>query len=104
MSTMIPVPILTLMTAKKLEQYVCGMEEIDIMMLKKVVRYIIQYTHHARYMYVPVYTCGESWCATKDLQLTAPVLKAGHHWMVVSFSSFLIFASMLYTYSTCISM
>ena len=30
-----------LMTAKNLEQYVCGMEEIDIMMLKKVVRYKI---------------------------------------------------------------
>ena len=40
MSTMIPVPLLTLMTAKNLEQCVCGMEEIDIMMLKKVVRYI----------------------------------------------------------------
>ena len=39
MSTMIPVPLLSLMTAKNLEQYVCGMEEIDIMMLKKVVRY-----------------------------------------------------------------
>ena len=41
MSTMIPVPLLSLMTAKNLEQYVCGMEEIDIMMLKKVVRYKI---------------------------------------------------------------
>ena len=39
MSTMIPVPLLSLMTAKNLEQYVCGSEEIDIMMLKKVVRY-----------------------------------------------------------------
>lgn len=38
MSTMVPVPLLTLMTAKNLEQCVCGMEDIDIMMLKKVVR------------------------------------------------------------------
>ena len=39
MSTMIPVPLLSLMTAQNLEQCVCGMEDIDIMMLKKVVRY-----------------------------------------------------------------
>ena len=40
MSTMLPVPLLSLMTAQNLEHSICGMEEIDIMMLKKVVRYI----------------------------------------------------------------
>ena len=57
MSTMIPVPLLTLMTAKNLEQCVCGMEEIDIMMLKKVVRYIL-------YMQGAVHSAT---CTTKPL-------------------------------------
>ena len=38
MSCIIPVPLLSLLTAKSLEQLVCGMETIDVDILKKVVR------------------------------------------------------------------
>ena len=38
MSRIIPVPLLSLLTAKSLEQLVCGMETIDVNVLKKVVR------------------------------------------------------------------
>ena len=55
MSTMIPVPLLSLMTAQNLEQCVCGMEDIDIMMLKKVVRYIS--STRCTWMYLSMYSC-----------------------------------------------
>ena len=38
MARIIPVPLLSLLTAKSLEQLVCGMETIDVDVLKKVVR------------------------------------------------------------------
>uniref|UniRef100_A0A8W8HTJ1 HECT-type E3 ubiquitin transferase n=1 Tax=Magallana gigas TaxID=29159 RepID=A0A8W8HTJ1_MAGGI len=39
MSWIIPVPLLTLLTPKNLEQLVCGMEEMSVDVLRKVVRY-----------------------------------------------------------------
>ncbi len=39
MSTIVPVPLLSLCTARMLETSVCGQEEVDLWMLKKVVRY-----------------------------------------------------------------
>lgn len=39
MSWIVPVPLLSLLTAKQLEQMVCGMPEICVDVLKKVVRY-----------------------------------------------------------------
>ncbi|KAG2466568.1 HERC1 ligase, partial [Polypterus senegalus] len=39
MSSIIPVPLLSLLTAKQLEQLVCGMPEVSVETLKKVVRY-----------------------------------------------------------------
>ncbi|XP_028516065.1 probable E3 ubiquitin-protein ligase HERC1 isoform X2 [Exaiptasia diaphana] len=39
MAGILPVPLLSLLTAEKLEQMVCGSEQISIDMLKKVVRY-----------------------------------------------------------------
>ncbi|XP_005987770.1 probable E3 ubiquitin-protein ligase HERC1 isoform X3 [Latimeria chalumnae] len=39
MSWIIPVPLMSLLTAKQLEQMVCGMAEISVDVLKKVVRY-----------------------------------------------------------------
>lgn len=39
MSSIIPVPLLSLLTAKQLEQMVCGLPEVSVEMLKKVVRY-----------------------------------------------------------------
>ncbi|XP_036385733.1 probable E3 ubiquitin-protein ligase HERC1 isoform X2 [Megalops cyprinoides] len=39
MSSIIPVPLLSLLTAKQLEQLVCGLPEVSVEMLKKVVRY-----------------------------------------------------------------
>ncbi|XP_069758992.1 probable E3 ubiquitin-protein ligase HERC1 isoform X8 [Narcine bancroftii] len=39
MSWIIPVPLLSLLTAKRLEQMVCGLPEISVEVLKKVVRY-----------------------------------------------------------------
>uniref|UniRef100_A0A2K5LR95 HECT-type E3 ubiquitin transferase n=1 Tax=Cercocebus atys TaxID=9531 RepID=A0A2K5LR95_CERAT len=39
MSWIVPVPLLSLLTAKQLEQMVCGMPEISVEVLKKVVRY-----------------------------------------------------------------
>jgi len=39
MSSIVPVPLLSLYTAKMVEMAVCGYEEVDIHMLKKVVRY-----------------------------------------------------------------
>lgn len=38
MGWIIPVPLLSLLTAQKLEQMVCGSEEVSIDMLKKVAR------------------------------------------------------------------
>ena len=38
MSSIIPLPLLSLYTAKMVETAVCGYEEVDIHMLKKVVR------------------------------------------------------------------
>jgi len=38
MSSIVPVPLLSLYTAKMVEMAVCGYEEVDIHMLKKVVR------------------------------------------------------------------
>jgi len=38
MAGILPVPLLSLLTAEKLEQMVCGSEQISIDMLKKVVR------------------------------------------------------------------
>lgn len=39
MSWIIPVPLLSLLTARSLEQLVCGVEQIDLDVLQKVVRY-----------------------------------------------------------------
>ncbi|XP_038640315.1 probable E3 ubiquitin-protein ligase HERC1 isoform X8 [Scyliorhinus canicula] len=39
MSWIVPVPLLSLLTAKQLEQMVCGLPEISVEVLKKVVRY-----------------------------------------------------------------
>ncbi|KAG8440199.1 hypothetical protein GDO86_006116 [Hymenochirus boettgeri] len=39
MSWIVPVPLLSLLTARHLEQMVCGMPEISVEVLKKVVRY-----------------------------------------------------------------
>lgn len=39
MSTIIPVPLLSLLTPQQLEQLVCGLPEVSVEMLKKVVRY-----------------------------------------------------------------
>eukprot|EP00063_Salmo_salar_P067123 XP_014041958.1 PREDICTED: probable E3 ubiquitin-protein ligase HERC1 [Salmo salar] len=39
MSWIVPVPLLSLLTAKQLEQMVCGMPEISVDVLKKVVLY-----------------------------------------------------------------
>ncbi|XP_018619035.1 probable E3 ubiquitin-protein ligase HERC1 isoform X2 [Scleropages formosus] len=39
MSWIVPVPLLSFLTAKQLEQMVCGMPEISVDVLKKVVRY-----------------------------------------------------------------
>ncbi|XP_013861909.1 probable E3 ubiquitin-protein ligase HERC1 isoform X4 [Austrofundulus limnaeus] len=39
MSTIIPVPLLSLLTAQQLEQLVCGLPEVSVDVLKKLVRY-----------------------------------------------------------------
>lgn len=39
MSWIVPVPLLSLLTARQLEQMVCGLPEISVEVLKKVVRY-----------------------------------------------------------------
>ncbi|XP_047185393.1 probable E3 ubiquitin-protein ligase HERC1 isoform X3 [Scophthalmus maximus] len=39
MSAIIPVPLLSLLTAQQLEQLVCGLPEVSVEMLKKLVRY-----------------------------------------------------------------
>ncbi len=39
MASIVPVPLLSLCTARMLETAVCGREEVDLQMLKKVVRY-----------------------------------------------------------------
>ncbi|XP_037548156.1 probable E3 ubiquitin-protein ligase HERC1 [Nematolebias whitei] len=39
MSTIIPVPLLSLLTAQQLEQLVCGLPQVSVDMLKKLVRY-----------------------------------------------------------------
>ncbi|XP_072108525.1 probable E3 ubiquitin-protein ligase HERC1 isoform X1 [Mobula birostris] len=39
MSAIVPVPLLSLLTEKQLEQLVCGMPEVNVETLKKVVRY-----------------------------------------------------------------
>lgn len=47
MSAIIPVPLLSLLTAQQLEQLVCGLPEVSVEMLKKVVRYRdITESHH----------------------------------------------------------
>ena len=38
MSCIVPVPLFSLYTAKMLQHAVCGMEQVDLSMLKKVVR------------------------------------------------------------------
>ena len=43
MSRIIPVPLLSLLTARSLEQLVCGMETIDVEILKKVVRSVVRH-------------------------------------------------------------
>uniref|UniRef100_A0A674AQA8 HECT domain-containing protein n=1 Tax=Salmo trutta TaxID=8032 RepID=A0A674AQA8_SALTR len=48
MSWIIPVPLLSLLTAKQLEQMVCGMPEISVDVLKKVVRYREVEEHHTQ--------------------------------------------------------
>ncbi len=40
MATIVPVPLLSLYTANMLERAVCGSEEINLQLLKKVVRYV----------------------------------------------------------------
>ncbi|XP_017786874.1 PREDICTED: probable E3 ubiquitin-protein ligase HERC1 isoform X2 [Nicrophorus vespilloides] len=46
MSGIIPVPLLSLVTAEYMEQFVCGMSQISIPLLKKVVRYRDLDEHH----------------------------------------------------------
>ncbi len=41
MAMIVPVPLLSLYTASMLERAVCGSEEVDLQVLKKVVRYDI---------------------------------------------------------------
>ncbi|XP_064839816.1 probable E3 ubiquitin-protein ligase HERC1 [Oncorhynchus masou masou] len=48
MSWIVPVPLLSLLTAKQLEQMVCGMPEISVDVLKKVVRYREVEEHHTQ--------------------------------------------------------
>ena len=43
MAIIVPVPLLSLYTAKMLESAVCGNEDVDLQMLKKVVRYVIHW-------------------------------------------------------------
>ncbi len=40
MASIIPLPLISLYTAKMLEFAVCGKEQVDLSMLKKVVRYL----------------------------------------------------------------
>jgi len=40
MSTIVPVPLLSLVTPQHLEQLVCGMPHVSIDVLKKVVRFV----------------------------------------------------------------
>ena len=39
MSSIVPVPLLSLYTARMLEVTVCGSEQVDLQVLKKVARY-----------------------------------------------------------------
>lgn len=39
MASIIPVPILTLYTAERLEQLVCGIPDVSVSLLKQVARY-----------------------------------------------------------------
>jgi E3 ubiquitin-protein ligase HERC1 len=41
MAGIVPVPLLTLVTAQHLEQLVCGLPQISIPLLKKVVRFVL---------------------------------------------------------------
>ena len=41
MSRIFPLPIVTLMTAKRLEELVCGMPEVDFTVLRSCMRYLI---------------------------------------------------------------
>ena len=41
MAAIIPVPLLSLYTARMLEAAVCGLEEVDLQMLRKVVRWVL---------------------------------------------------------------
>ena len=43
LAVLVPVPLLSLYSASKLERMVCGCEELDVMMLKKIAKYA--YTH-----------------------------------------------------------
>lgn len=40
MAGIVPVPLLALCSARMLERAVCGLEEVDLQMLKKVVRWV----------------------------------------------------------------
>ena len=42
MAWIIPVPILSLLTGEKLERLVCGSAEVNVDVLKKVVRYVLE--------------------------------------------------------------
>lgn len=48
MGWIIPVPILSLLTGEKLEQLVCGSPEVNVDILKKVVRYAMLLLHVRR--------------------------------------------------------
>ena len=41
MSSVIPVPVVSLYTAKMMEHAVCGLEHVDLSMLKRVIRYYL---------------------------------------------------------------
>ena len=45
MSLIVPVPLLSLLTATNLEQMACGMPEVSVEVLKKVVRYVDGLSH-----------------------------------------------------------
>ena len=45
MACIVPVPLLSLMTAAHLEQLVCGLPHISVATLKKVVRCVLHYVN-----------------------------------------------------------
>ena len=57
MASIVPVPVLSLCTARMLETMVCGNEQVDIQVLKKVARYCKQCVHMCQCMYFCIVSC-----------------------------------------------